>query len=133
MMRDERTTRRDVMHTPGGDGHHFYSALGGAGVHRRTTRPDGTAVLVASGELDLDSVGCLRQALTDARNDGATRILLDLSGVTFGDSTFLNVLLTARSKPGQLTLAEPLPDHLRRLFDLTGTTRLFHTTEDDGT
>ncbi|MEU6978961.1 STAS domain-containing protein [Streptomyces sp. NPDC046371] len=132
-MTSNERTRPEVLSTPGADDHnlYLYSAPGRAGVHRRATRPDGTAVLTASGELDLDSVGCLRQALTDARNDGATRILLDLTAVTFGDSTFLNTLLTARNKPGQLILTGPLPDHLRHLFDLTGATRLFHIADDD--
>ncbi|MFB6634890.1 hypothetical protein ACFCWY_33860 [Streptomyces sp. NPDC056362] len=67
-----------------------------------------------------------RPGLADARNDGASLIRLDLSGVTFGDSTFLDTLLRANQPPPVLVLAGPLPDHLHRLFLITGTSSLFH-------
>ncbi|MEV5969612.1 STAS domain-containing protein [Streptomyces sp. NPDC051921] len=133
MMTADRTAYGRVRHTPLADGRHLYSAPGGTSVHRQPTRPDGTAMLRASGEFDLESVGCLRQALTDARNAGGTRVLLDLSGIAFGDSSFLHTLVTARNGPGRLVLVGPLPDHLRRLFDLTGTTRLFDFAENGTT
>ncbi|MFD8210670.1 hypothetical protein ACFV2S_30250 [Streptomyces sp. NPDC059695] len=45
---------------------HFYSTPGGSCVFRRDTRPDGMALLAASGEFGKTRVDCLRQALTDA-------------------------------------------------------------------
>ncbi|KKZ70437.1 hypothetical protein VO63_28980 [Streptomyces showdoensis] len=78
----------------------------------------------ASGEFDMESVSGLVQALADARDEGATRVMLDLSGVTFGDSTFLNVLIRTH-RSGELVLVGDSPRHLRKLFELTGTEHLF--------
>ncbi|SEE25795.1 anti-anti-sigma factor [Streptomyces sp. TLI_105] len=47
------------------------------------------------------------------------RIILDMSSVTFADSSLLNVLLSIRCS-GRLVLAGPLPDQLDRLFEMTG-------------
>lgn len=49
--------------------------------------PDGgTVTLVVAGELDLSTVGTLR-ACTDDLDDGFRSVWLDLSGLTFLDST----------------------------------------------
>ena len=72
----------------------------------------------ASGELDLDTVGALRRELEEA----AARypvVILDLSRVGFGDSSFLNLLIRARTTT-RLRLVAPT-DALRQLFALTGT------------
>ncbi|MFI1654830.1 STAS domain-containing protein [Streptomyces sp. NPDC020472] len=124
-MKSDDRTQHEELYTSAVGGH-LYSAPGGTSVYRRATRYDGTALLKASGEFDLDSTGCLRQALADARNDGATRIRLDLTTVTFGDSSFLHTLVHANTAPTRLVLVGPLPRPLRHLFDLTGTTPLFH-------
>ncbi|MGW6418994.1 STAS domain-containing protein [Streptomyces sp. NPDC055055] len=112
----------DILHAFGGT---LYSSFG-AHVYRRKTRADGTALLQATGEFDADSSGCLRQALSDARDTGADCVQLDLSAVTFGDSVFVHVLAHASTDSARLVLAGPLPGPLNRLFDLTGTTRVFH-------
>ncbi|MFC9593886.1 STAS domain-containing protein [Streptomyces sp. NPDC056944] len=130
MTFSDRTSYDQVQHTLLTDGHHYRSP-GEASVYRQPTRPDGTAVLQAAGEFDLDSVGCLRQAQADARYEGATRIVLDVSGVTFGDSSFLHTLVAALRAPGRLILRGPVPHHLRQLFTLTGTTHLFQFAEGD--
>ncbi|MFB9434477.1 STAS domain-containing protein [Streptomyces showdoensis] len=115
----------EVTYTVTSDGHYFYSAPRDAGVFREPVRADGTARLQADGEFDRESVACLERAITDTRGDGATRLLLDLSGVTFGDSSFLNVLLRTHNT-GRLVLTGSLPRHLDQLFKLTGTDRVFH-------
>ncbi|MGW6414978.1 STAS domain-containing protein [Streptomyces sp. NPDC055055] len=119
------TSQHRTERTPPALSGRLYGARTGDHVYRWRTRADGTAILRASGEFDTDSVGCLARALADARNDGASLIRLDLAGVTFGDSTFLNTLLRANQPPSVLVLAGPLPEHLHRLFVLTGTTSLF--------
>ncbi|MGW6418533.1 STAS domain-containing protein [Streptomyces sp. NPDC055055] len=83
------------------------------------------AELEPSGEFDMDSIGSLPCALSDAYGDGATCLQLDISAPTFGDSSFLNALIHARSGTARLVLVGPVPDRLRHLFDLTGAT-LFH-------
>ncbi|MFB7234982.1 STAS domain-containing protein [Streptomyces sp. NPDC056269] len=125
MKGDEHADRDEVLLTRVPSGH-IYSAPGGAGVYRQVTGPDGTALLQATGEFDTDSVTCLRQALADAIDEGATRVRIDLTTIAFGDVTLVDILLHAQQGPARVVLAGPLPGHLRRLFELTGTTGLFH-------
>ncbi|MFF3327838.1 STAS domain-containing protein [Streptomyces sp. NPDC002889] len=71
----------------------------------------------AEGELDLDSLPPLEQALQDAaRTHGV--VVLDLAHVTFGDSRFLDVLLRIhRLTELRIVSAPPL---LQRMFAITG-------------
>ena len=62
----------------------------------RATRDGRTAIVTASGEIDLSNVGELRSAATDAAED-CDRLRLDLSGIEFIDSTGLGCLLELRS------------------------------------
>jgi anti-anti-sigma factor len=85
-----------------------------------------SAVLAVSGELDLYEVPKLNAALeTVAR---AKRIVVDLTGVTFVDSTALAALLRAHrrlaSEDRELVLVAADPT-IRKLFDVTGFDRLF--------
>lgn len=87
---------------------------------RRALPPDPSAMWLvrASGELDLDTVGGLREELEAA----AARypvVILDLSRVEFGDSSFLNLLIRVRTTT-RLRLVAPT-ESLRQLFALTGT------------
>ncbi|MFI8828553.1 STAS domain-containing protein [Streptomyces sp. NPDC053431] len=104
----------------------YRSADGAAFVRRESSGSGATWILCAVGEFDSESVSCLREALLDARQDGCDRILLDLSGVTFGDSSFLHELIRSHHGPGRLVLVGPMTDQIRRLFEITGTLRLFH-------
>ncbi|MET9949922.1 STAS domain-containing protein [Streptomyces sp. NPDC006339] len=117
-----RSSVRRTYRTPDGCARVQYEATGSAS----------TWLLCASGEFDGDTVRALREALADARDAGAERILLDLSRVTFGDSSFLHELLKAHYGPGRLVLVGPLGSQVRRLFELTGTLRLFHVALDRG-
>lgn len=74
-------------------------------------------VVEARGDLDIDSLAPLQEALEEA---AASRpvIVLDASAVTFGDSGFLNLLLRLHAA-ASLRIAAP-PQQLRRLFQLTG-------------
>ena len=61
-----------------------------------SSREGSTAIVAASGEIDLSNVGDLRSAVTAAA-DGVDRLRLDLTGVEFIDSTGLGGLLELRS------------------------------------
>jgi anti-sigma B factor antagonist len=61
-----------------------------------TSREGSTAIVAASGEIDLSNAGDLRSAVTAAA-DGVDRLRLDLTGVDFIDSTGLGGLLELRS------------------------------------
>ncbi|MFE5767409.1 STAS domain-containing protein [Streptomyces sp. NPDC056485] len=85
--------------------------------------PDGdNTVVCLSGEFDPDTIHVLRQVL--AATDETMHLVVDLSGVTFADSSLLHALLDARHR---IVLAGPLPHQFHRLMDLTGTRRHFTT------
>jgi anti-sigma B factor antagonist len=56
---------------------------------------DGTFVVALTGEVDLHTAPELKAALLRLVAEGPTRIVVDLSGATFVDSTTLGVLLGA--------------------------------------
>lgn len=91
---------------------------------------DGAQVISASGELDLDSQPALEAALTHAlRADPAPRLVaVDLTALTFCDSSGLNLLLRAHAQAQQraipLRLAGLRP-HVLRVFEITGAHTIF--------
>jgi anti-anti-sigma factor len=87
------------------------------------------AVLILSGELDLASTPILERELAAVESAGARRILIDLAGVGFMDSTGLQALLRARERATaddriQLTLRRG-PHQVQRVFELTKTVDAF--------
>ncbi|MFG3349876.1 STAS domain-containing protein [Streptomyces sp. NPDC048018] len=113
--------------SPGGErGPCTYRAAAGTAWVVREPSPDpGTVLLSATGEFDVDTVGCLRRALAEARRGGSRRTVLDISQVGFGDAAFLHELVTAHFSGHSFVLAGPIPRQLRQLFAATGTLRLF--------
>ena len=89
---------------------------------------DGETVLSAAGELDVNTAPELREHLARLANEGVRKIVVDLTDVSFIDSTALSVLVSAlkrlRQVDGDLMLASPTPS-VRRVFEITGLTRLF--------
>jgi len=63
-------------------------------LHVTVEQVEDACLVRAIGEVELSSAGALRRELDAARAEGMT-VLLDLSGVTFMDSTGLRVLLEA--------------------------------------
>jgi anti-anti-sigma factor len=89
----------------------------------------GCAVVVASGEIDLDTAPALRAAL-NAATERSCRIVLDLTAVTFLDSSGLSVIAGAQhlsgagDGDGSLCLVDPAPI-VRRVLDITRVSQLF--------
>jgi anti-sigma B factor antagonist len=88
-----------------------------------------TRVVALRGELDVATVPSLDEALSVAvRVEGTPKLLLDLSEVTFIDSTALMRLLTAQReldrRGGQMVLVCSNPTVLR-LFEVTRTNETF--------
>ncbi|MFJ9444551.1 STAS domain-containing protein [Kitasatospora sp. NPDC101235] len=85
-------------------------------------------VLVLLGELDLDSIADLREALDRAFAEPATVVVVDCAGLEFCDSTGLNALLRAKARAAadgsRIELARPRPLILRML-ELTGAVDAF--------
>ncbi|MFD9126361.1 STAS domain-containing protein [Kitasatospora sp. NPDC059571] len=86
--------------------------------------PARRATVHVAGDIDLDSVAPLREALDLCLRDGIRTVRVDVRGVTFCDVTGLNVLLSAArraaSAGGTLTLWQPSPQVVR-LLELTTT------------
>ncbi|MEV7441785.1 STAS domain-containing protein [Streptomyces sp. NPDC091204] len=74
-------------------------------------------VVAAHGELDQDTLAPLEKALTAAA-DRYPLVVLDAGAITFGDSSFLNLLLRLHHLTA-LRIAAP-GEQLRRLFAVTG-------------
>ncbi|WP_030741065.1 STAS domain-containing protein [Streptomyces sp. NRRL F-5135] len=87
-------------------------------------RQDGDGmVLAVSGDLDLESVAPLTAALTEAGEAVPGAVVVDLSGVSFADSSTVNILLQAHGVLGaRLRLARPSA-FVRRLFGVIGLER----------
>jgi anti-anti-sigma factor len=88
------------------------------------TVPDRDMVRVSPvGDVDVSTVGEIRRELRHLRHVGFTRLVLDLSGTTFLDSTGLHLILeeyaAARADGAQLALVAGPPE-VQRIFDLTG-------------
>src|SRR5712692_5382448 len=86
------------------------------------------------GEIDLYTVPKLQSELTAALEGGKpVRLVVDLSGVDFCDSTGVNVLLAAhrraREAGGDLELAGPRPA-VRRILQVTGLETVFTVLDD---
>ncbi|MEU3312104.1 STAS domain-containing protein [Streptomyces sp. NPDC048387] len=88
---------------------------------------DGAVLLTLGGELDHDTAEPLRQALAAAARQG-TRLVVDMSGLRFCDSTGLNALLHGRLAVGEaggtLELAG-LGGPVARMFRITGADAVF--------
>ncbi|MFD3331029.1 STAS domain-containing protein [Streptomyces sp. NPDC058701] len=96
-----------------------------------TVQPDrdGQRIVRCAGAFDYSTLTPIRTACETALAEaGAERLALDVRGVTFGDSTFLNLLLTLHGAC-DLRLVGPLPRQLARLLAVTGTDRVL-TVED---
>ena len=89
----------------------------------------GTAhtLVTLEGECDLNTGRQLRDVLTSEVSRGAQRLIVDLSALTFMDSTGMQVLLSTRSvlavRGGTLVLAAPQPV-VARILELTGANKI---------
>src|SRR5919109_5024628 len=93
-----------------------------------TSSQGGHAVVTASGELDLYTAPQLQTALAALLREHVDRVVVDLSGIEFCDSTGMNVLLSAmkrlKERGGTLELAAPRPA-VRRILEVTGLDTVF--------
>jgi len=92
------------------------------------SHPDGDATtLVVVGEVDLATASQLRDAALNALNGAAGGLHLDLTGVTFMDSTGIHVLVATRRRAELLGRAVTLEASRRvqRTLTLCGVAKLF--------
>ena len=87
-----------------------------------TVERGASLVLVVEGELDITTAQMLDDALRSAVATAAARIVIDLLGVSFIDSTGLHVLIKhagAEESDPRIRLTRGSPQ-AQRLFELTG-------------
>ena len=88
----------------------------------------GASVLAVRGEVDVATAPQLRERLEAMAEEGTTMAVVDLSEVSFVDSTALGVLVTGakrlRKGGGDLRLVVTEP-HIAKVFTITGLDEVF--------
>jgi len=88
----------------------------------------GVTVLAPNGRLDVAGAPMLKEAIGDAVKNGLPRLVIDMEGVSFVDSTGLGSVIAAlklvRSSKGDLRLAAP-NQQVRDVLELTTLDRVF--------
>jgi anti-sigma B factor antagonist len=88
----------------------------------REGRLDGAQVLELSGELDASSAPALRERLAEVATRGGGSLVVELSDLSFIDSTGLSVLLNAKrrlTRRGRAFAIVCPPGHVRRILEVT--------------
>lgn len=97
-------------------------------LHLRVDKAGGAVRITLRGELDVDTAPALWAAIDRAIADGVLSIVLDLSELSFSDSTGLGVFVRAgkelRDAGGGLTLRHP-DERITRLLEITGLQEVF--------
>ncbi len=94
----------------------------------RVLRERGEIVVAPAGELDIASADVLQREFCELHLTRADRVVLDLRGVDFIDSTGLRLLISLRNsakRGGYGLIVAPGPARVQRVFELTGTRGLF--------
>jgi anti-sigma B factor antagonist len=88
----------------------------------------GVAVVALTGEIDLYTCPEFKQELLRVIADGATLVVVDLTGTTFIDSTALGVIIRGverlKQRDGRLVVVCADPNILK-IFEVTGLNRIF--------
>jgi anti-sigma B factor antagonist len=94
--------------------------------------PPDTGVLVLDGELSIGTGVRIPLAVDEQLRDARTRLVIDLAGVEFIDSSGLSLLLNAQRRiqraGGALAVVTP-PERVRRVFEMTRLDRAFRLCE----
>lgn len=90
--------------------------------------PDGIAIISVAGELDLYTAPRLKENLLSALEEGILKVVIDMTGVHFIDSSALGVLIggVKRLKPkgGKLVLVS-VDENVNWIFQITGLNSVF--------
>ena len=99
---------------------------GGRGGLRITVEQPSAGLIVVSpaGELDLSNGDTFEEAISDARTKKPETLVLDLTGLTFMDSSGLRILLDAWNEAQladrRLMLVVPTDGLVRRVLQISG-------------
>lgn len=93
----------------------------------RSERDDETHTIALSGEMDLSNAGEVERELLHAEATDAKTVVIDLSELTFMDSTGIRLLIAAdarsRADSGRLSLTRP-PAAVARVLCIAGVDEL---------
>jgi anti-anti-sigma factor len=95
----------------------------------QTRQTDGGITVVApTGRLDVAGAPALKDAISGVDKNGAPKVVIDMEGVSFVDSTGLGSVISAlkeiRGRQGELRLAAP-NQQVRVVLELTTLDRVF--------
>lgn len=89
---------------------------------------NGATVIAPTGRLDVAGAPMLKDAITELVKSGPSKVVIDMEGVSFVDSTGLGSVIAAlkqiRSNQGELRLAAP-NQQVRVVLELTTLDRVF--------
>jgi anti-sigma B factor antagonist len=85
----------------------------------KTQTEGGTPVVSLSGELDLTNIEPVRSSIGAVLTAGTERLVVELSGLAFMDSSGLALLASFARKIPEIEVRDPTPI-VRRLIDLSG-------------
>ncbi|MCC7493374.1 MAG: STAS domain-containing protein [Fimbriimonadaceae bacterium] len=89
---------------------------------------DGVRIVRPSGEVDIASVVVLQEALNRLLDDGATRLVVNLEGLDYLDSTGIGCVTAARRRARDLggdVVLVCTRERVLRLFKITGLDQVF--------
>ncbi|MCD6363758.1 MAG: STAS domain-containing protein [Synergistetes bacterium] len=93
------------------------------------------SVIRVDGEVSVETAGDLRDIMLREINEGRVKIIVDLSGTTYIDSTGLGILISGLRKVGKeggdLKILGPLSPQVKRIFELTRLNRVFEFFDDE--
>ncbi len=100
-----------------------------------TRRISGVVIVDVSGELShADSIRLFRETVNPVLEEGAVKLLLNLSEVSYINSAGLGTIFTVnnsiRKSKGQLGLLNP-SEKVKELLEVTKLSRVFHTFDDE--
>ena len=86
-------------------------------------------VVTCQGRIDAAVSGSVKERIQEVLKSGASRLVLDLAGVDFLDSSGLGALVSClrriKEKKGEIKLAGLRPEVVS-IFEITRVSRLFH-------
>lgn len=92
-------------------------------------RANGKVIVRLDGELDVSTAPKLHEVLADAVSQEASGpVILDLSALSFVDSTGLSVLVSTNNRlkdSGRILILQSAQPIVRRLLEVTGLTEVF--------
>ena len=100
---------------------------GSAAAGLQAREEDGALVLRLSGDLDVTNAEQIRSAIDAMVSSETERLIFDLEGLQFMDSSGIAMLVSVARKVREVELRNPSAI-VRRLFELTGLANAFRVT-----